>query len=156
MSKLLTEIRFYQLGQTPLAKALVGILGKALERDFHAVVLCSSSERLDDLNARLWTVEQAAFIPHGGPKDGDAEHQPVWLTTDADDNPNGAKLLVLTDGTAAPASLNHYDMCCVMIDGNDEPALKAARKQWKTFKDDDYVLSYWAQSAAGKWEQQDV
>jgi len=42
----------------------------------------------------------------------------------------------------------------VLLDGRDEEALAAARKGWKEARDAGHDVTYWKQSAAGKWEKQ--
>ena len=49
----------------------------------------SSDERVDALDAHLWTYNDSNFLPHGTARDSDAALQPILLTT-ADHNPNGA------------------------------------------------------------------
>ncbi len=51
----MTEILFYQLkGQTP-EQVLPALLQKSLERGWRVVVQASSDERVDALDAHLWT-----------------------------------------------------------------------------------------------------
>ena len=47
-------------------------------------------------------------MPHGTAKDGFAKDQPIWLTT-LEDNPNSARILVLTDGNMALAYVRERD-----------------------------------------------
>ena len=58
-----------------------------------------SDEQLEALNALLWTYDEASFLPHGGPGDGDPSSQPIFLTTSAA-NANDAVLLMLLSGSA--------------------------------------------------------
>lgn len=146
------EYRFYQLGRSPLAGALIGILSKALERGLRAYILCASAERMADINARLWTEDPASFLPHGTAAEGDAAAQPILLGT-ADAAPaNGAKLLILTD-SAQTAQTAQYDMVCVMLDGQDEQVLAAGRAMWAQAKSAGHALRYYTQTAAGGWEE---
>jgi len=94
----MTEIRFYHLQRTALETALPPMLEKTLERGQRAVVMAGSEERVEHLTDQLWTYSERGFLPHGSARDGNAALQPIWLTT-ADDNPNGAQVLFLTDGT---------------------------------------------------------
>ena len=90
------------------------------------MVLAGSTERVEALNAALWTYDPGSFLPHGSAADGNAGAQPVWLTT-SDERPNGATFLVLTDGMQA-ADLGSYERCLDLFDGNDESARQAARR----------------------------
>jgi DNA polymerase-3 subunit chi len=145
-----TEIGFYHLRTTPLDRALPKILERALAESHRVVVMAGSAERIDHLDALLWTYDDASFLPHGNGRDGNADRQPVWLTTE-DENPNGATMLVLLDG-ASSAHIGEYARCCDIFDGNDEAAVVAARQRWKAAKAAGHQLTYWDQSN-GKWEK---
>lgn len=147
----MTEIRFYHLDKMPLERALPKLLEKVLESGARAVVLAGSEERVEALNAALWTYEQGAFLPHGSPRDGRAEDQPVWLTA-ADENPNGASVLILTDG-ARSARIDDFEKCLEIFDGNDSEAVAAARERWRAYKGGSYPLTYWQQTREGRWEK---
>jgi DNA polymerase-3 subunit chi len=147
----MTEIRFYHLQRTALETALPPMLEKTLERGQRAVVMAGSEERVEHLTDQLWTYSERGFLPHGSARDGNAALQPIWLTT-ADDNPNGAQVLFLTDGTNS-LKVADYQLCVELFDGNDEAAVQTARERWKNYKDAGHTLTYWQQSAAGRWEQ---
>ena len=90
----MAELLFYHLERQPLESALPGLLQRSLERGWRVVVKVGSEERLEALNAHLWSFDDASFLPHGAAADGHAEAQPIWLTT-GDDNPNGATVRFL-------------------------------------------------------------
>jgi len=144
------EVGFYHLLSTPLERALPRLLERARAQDYRIVVRAASSERIEHLNALLWTYDEASFLPHGSGRDGNAPDQPIWLT-DRDDNPNGATMLVLVDGVEA-ADLAAFARCLDLFDGNDEAAVAAARERWRSAKSAGHTLTYWQQSAAG-WEK---
>jgi DNA polymerase-3 subunit chi len=143
----MTEIGFYHLQATPLERALPKLLERGLAAGFRIVVLAGSGERVDHLDAALWTYDDASFLPHGSRRDGKPERQPVWLT-DSDENPNQADMLVLTDG-AASSRLAEYRRCLDLFDGSDETALAAARERWRLAKAAGHALTYWQQTATG-------
>lgn len=116
-----------------------------------ALVMAGSSDRVEKLNAHLWTYNDRAFLPHGSKSDGFSARQPVWLT-DKDENPNGAKVLFLTDG-AVSAHFDDFDLVCELFDARDDTAVITARARWKAFKDGGYALTYWQQTELGGWEQ---
>jgi DNA polymerase-3 subunit chi len=146
-----SEIRFYHLRTTTLERALPQILEKVLARGDKAVVMAGSSERVEALNATLWTYDDRSFLPHGSGKDGFAADQPIWLTTE-EENPNGATVLVMADG-ATVARIDEWKLALEFFDGGDETALSAARARWKTYKESGHDLTYWKQSDQGKWEK---
>jgi DNA polymerase-3 subunit chi len=150
----MTEVGFYHLTRTPLERALPKLLEKVVAGGMRAVVIAGSPERVAALDAALWTYEQLSFLPHGTARDGMAEDQPIWLTTE-DENPNGANVLVLTDG-AQSAQVAQFARCLDMFDGRDAESVAAARERWKAMKSAGHTLAYWQQNEAGGWEKRDA
>ena len=147
----MTEVRFYHLQRKTLEDALPQILEKTLERGWRAVVMAGSEERVEALAQLLWTYKDFSFLPHGSARDGDAEHQPIWLTTE-DERPNEASVLILTDG-ATSDRVADFALVCEMFDGNDDEAVQAARGHWKRYRDAGHELTYWQQTPRGGWEK---
>lgn len=147
----MSDIGFYHLVRSPLESALPKLLQKVLESGARAVVMAGSEERVESLAAMLWTYHPNSFLPHGTAKDGKPEQQPIWLT-ERDENPNGATILVLTDG-ASSDSLERYARCLEIFDGGDPDAVSRARERWRIYKDAGHTLTYWQQTEAGGWEK---
>jgi DNA polymerase III subunit chi len=143
-------VGFYHLLSTPLERALPKLLERAREQGFVIVVRAGSAERVAQLDALLWTYEEASFLPHGSARDGNAAAQPIWLT-ERDENPNHATMLVLLDGVE-PGDLSSFSRCADIFDGNDESAVGAARERWRRAREAGHELTYWQQKAAG-WER---
>jgi DNA polymerase-3 subunit chi len=148
------EVSFYHLQRTSLEEALPSLLEKVLEKGFRALVLAGSDERVEALNTALWTYDPGSFLPHGGPKDGSEEGQPIYLTTDPDSNPNGAEVLVQVDGSYAN-DFSGFMRILDIFNGNDPEALAATRSRWKSLKDAGYDLAYWQQGSTGGWQKKD-
>jgi DNA polymerase-3 subunit chi len=147
-----TEVSFYHLLHTPLDRALPKLIQKVLESGARAVIRTGSAERAEALSSVLWTFDQNSFLPHGTARDGNADRQPVWVTPD-DENPNGADILVLTDGATA-GEITAWRRCLEMFDGRDDAAVAEARRRWSDYKAADHVLTYWQQTERGGWEKQ--
>jgi DNA polymerase III subunit chi len=147
----MTEVLFYHLQKQPLERVLPELLEKCLERAWRVVVQFGSEERRDALDAHLWTYNDAGFLPHGTAKDGNAEMQPVWLTTE-DENPNGATVRFLADG-ADIGDYAPYQRVVLMFDGNDRDAVDRARGQWSAAKAGGHDATYWQQTERGRWEK---
>src|ERR1700676_5571536 len=113
----MAEIGFYHLLSTPLERALPRLLERARAQGHTIVVRAASSERIEHLNALLWTYDDASFLPHGSARDGNPASQPIWLT-DRPENPNEAAMLVLVDGAEAD-DLSGFERCADLFDGND-------------------------------------
>jgi DNA polymerase-3 subunit chi len=147
----MTEVLFYHLGRQPLDKVLPGLLEKTLERGWRAVVQAGSGERVEALNALLWTYADESFLPHGSARDGFTEQQPVFLTA-GEDNPNAATVRFLVDGAQA-GDLRGYTRVVYIFDGRDEEAVAQARTAWKHAKGAGFEVTYWQQADSGRWEK---
>jgi len=146
----LAEVGFYHLTRTALEPALGQLLSKVLESGKRAVVMASSTERVEALTKGLWTYRQDSFLPHGSAKDGHAEDQPIFLTHKPE-APNGASVLVLVDGAEADPPPAGVERILIMFDGQDQNALALAREAWKTHQANGEKLVYWQQTERGGW-----
>ena len=147
----MTDVGFYHLTRSSLEQALPRLLEKILDTQKRAIIYGATAERVDSLNTTLWTYGRGSFIPHGTHKEGNAEDQPVWLTTQ-DENPNNATFLLVIENQSLP-HLDPYERCLILFDGNDDAAVKDARATWKTLKDEGHSVTYWAQDKDGRWEK---
>lgn len=148
----MAEALFYQLQSRTLEQALPGLLEKSLAKGWRALVRCGGADRAEALGRALWTYSDESFLPHGGPADGRAERQPIYLTA-GPEAPNGAQILFLVDGAAAePAEIQGFARCCLLFDGRDPEALTAARAAWKAVTDAGVDAVFWAEKGGG-WEK---
>jgi DNA polymerase-3 subunit chi len=147
-----TEIGFYHLTRTALEVALPRLLGRVLATGGRAVVRVGGPERLAALDTALWLCPDPDWLPHGTPTTGDADLQPIWITTE-DDAPNGARHLFLADGTET-AHPEAYDRIFDLFDGNDAAALEAARDRWRRARAAGHALTYWQQGPNG-WSKRE-
>jgi DNA polymerase-3 subunit chi len=152
-----TDVWFYHLQRETLENALPPLLQKTLERGWRAVVRAGGQERVDALDAHLWTYRADAVLPHGRAADGYAARQPIYLTA-GDDLPNGPHALFLVDG-ATPGDwklpdLTLLERIVLIFDGRDPSALAEARRQWTAAKGAGHPATYWKQSDSGRWEKQ--
>ncbi len=109
-------------------------------------------ELVEVLNERLWTFDDASFLPHGASGDGDPMSQPIYLTTLVE-NPNAATMLVLLAGSETDTRDQAFDTIVRLFDGRDEEAVAEARREWKRLKDEGRSISYWRESEDGGWER---
>jgi DNA polymerase III subunit chi len=147
-----TEVRFYHLERRRIDQALPGLLERALEEGRRVLVRASSDEMVAALNERLWTYDDASFLPHGAAGDGDPMTQPIFLTSEPD-NTNAATMLVRLSGVEADEADEAFDLVVLMLDGRDEAALAHARGEWRRLKDGGRSISYWRERDEGGWEQ---
>lgn len=147
----MAQVSFYHLTKTPLEKALPRLLEKVLESGHRALVVAGIEERVQTLSDALWTYTPLGFLPHGTSKTGNAERQPIWVSTSTD-NPNGAKFLVLVEG-ATLQDIGDYDRVLMIFDGFDSKAVEDARTHWKNYQALGHVVAYWRQNDQGAWEK---
>ncbi|MDR1694583.1 MAG: DNA polymerase III subunit chi [Lactobacillaceae bacterium] len=148
----MNRIDFYHLQTQGLDNVLPKLIEKAYNSGKNIKIKVGTEERVEFINSLLWTYSETSFIPHGSKKDGFAELQPIWLSSD-DDNPNNAQMLFLVDG--AKASLGEtlkYERVLNIFDGNDAVSLENARNYWKELKGNAETY-YWQQDNSGKWLQ---
>jgi DNA polymerase-3 subunit chi len=151
MSGAETEALFYHLGRQPLDKVLPGLLERTLERGWRAVVQAGSAERVEALDALLWSYADDSFLAHGTARDGMSERQPIFLTA-GEDNPNQASVRFLVDG-AVLTELTGYSRIVYIFDGRDEEAVVQARSEWKRAKAAGLSVTYWQKDENGRWEK---
>ncbi len=128
------EFRFHHCERRRVEQALPALLEGLTAEGLRIVVRAPSREMADALNDRLWTFDDASFLPHGGTGDGDPASQPIFLT-DNIENPNGASVLVLLGGAETGPADADFAVAIRLFDGRDAETLAEARREWKRLKD---------------------
>jgi len=147
----MTEMLFYHLQGQPIERVLPTLVERSLERGWRVVVQSSSEERVEALDAQLWTFRDDSFLPHGTHREAaSAADQPILLTVN-DDNPNGAAVRFLIDGAPVPADAAAYQRIVLMFDGTDDDAVAAARTRWSAAKAAGHDVTYWQADENGRW-----
>ena len=146
----MTEVLFYHLQRQKLENVLPALLEKSLERGWKVAVQGSSEERIDALDAHLWTYRDDGFLPHGTWREPEAAQQPVLLTL-TESNPNAATVRFLIDGAPMPADPQTYLRIVLLFDGEDEEAVAAARAHWAAAKEKGLDATYWQTDEQGRW-----
>lgn len=150
----MTDVHFYHLERQTLERVLPILLERCLAQGWNVVVQARSEERVKALDDGLWTYSDTAFLPHGRAGDPDALHDPILLTTGAE-NPNDAQARIFVEGAEALPVLagdGDYRRAIVVFDGRDADQLAAARAQWKGLKGAGHAVTYWQQAGDGRWE----
>ncbi len=109
-----------------------------------------SEEKVEWMNNALWTYDANSFLPHGSSKDGNAELQPVYLTT-RQENLNNSTLLVITDSSELETD-NGFSRVIDIFDGTNETTVAKARERWKKYKTLGHTLEYRQQTETGAWK----
>ncbi len=120
------------------------------------MVQAGDAERVEALDASLWTYDDASFLAHGTSRDGDPDLQPVYLT-DGPENPNGAAVRVFIGTADIEASLaaaeSPYSRAILIFDGRSDEDVAGARRQWTTLKAAGHQVSYWQRNEDGRWDK---
>jgi DNA polymerase-3 subunit chi len=153
----LSEVLFYHLERRALDDVLPGMIEKTLERGWRALICVESSDRADAVDNLLWTYNEQTFLPHAQAGECDPKRQPVLITVE-EDNANGANVLFLVGGATPPAwdepATKSLTRVVVMFDGRDSEVLARARTAWSAAKAAGNDVTYWKESASGKFEKQ--
>lgn len=147
----MTEVLFYHLLNRPVEAVLPALLEKSIERGWTAIVQ-ASEDRIEALDAHLWTYRDDSFLPHGTDRETTAAEQPVLLTA-GEGNPNRAAIRFLIDGAALPADAATYQRIVLLFDGEDPDAVAAARGQWAAAKAQGFDVTYWQPDDQGRWQR---
>ena len=145
------RVDFYHLQKQTLEEVLPKLLEKAYSTSKKIKIKIGNELRVDFINSLLWTYNEESFLPHGTQKDGFAEMQPIFLSSD-DNIPNNAQFLFLVDGaTTDPENLLKFERIFNIFSSNNDEALAQAREFWKKLKTLNIELHYWQQDNSGKW-----
>lgn len=148
----MTEVLFYHLQGQSLEGVLPSLLERSLRRGWRVVVQGLSEERIDALDAHLWTYRDDSFLPHGTWREGEPAAQPILLTVEGH-NPNAATVRFLIEGAEMPSDSTGYERVVLIFDGEDEDAVAAARRRWSDAKAAGYEVTYWQPDAQGRWQR---
>jgi DNA polymerase-3 subunit chi len=153
----LTEVLFYHLERRALDDVLPGMIEKTLDRGWRALIRVESSDRADAIDTLLWTYNEQTFLPHAQAGECDPKRQPVLISVE-DANANGANVVFLIGGAAPPQwdepATKSLTRIVLMFDGRDADVLARARIDWSAAKAAGHDVTYWKESAAGKFEKQ--
>ncbi|OLY44980.1 DNA polymerase III subunit chi [Bartonella apis] len=147
----MAEILFYHLTQSTLDDALPGLVERSLARQWKVTIQFMTDERRDAMDSYLWVYSDDSFIGHGTERDKYPELQPVYLTL-GEENPNDSQVRFMVEG-ANCSNPEKYERLVVMFDGRDPELLAEARKQWKSYKEQNHQLTYWQQTEDRRWEK---
>jgi DNA polymerase III subunit chi len=148
----MTEILFYHLRGRSIEAVLPPLLEKSLERGWRVVVQAASEERVEALDAHLWTFQDESFLPHGTWRDADSSRQPILLSVN-EDNPNAATVRFLLDDVPVPSDAGAYERIVLIFDGADPDAVANARTRWAEAKQNGFEVTYWQTDERGRWQK---
>jgi len=147
----MAEVLFYHLLNRSIERVLPELLEKSFQRGWRVVVQ-SSEDRVEMLDAHLWTYRDDGFLPHGTDRDGFGAEHPIVLTAQ-DHNPNSATVRFLVDGAPLPQDAASYSRIVVLFDGEDADAVERAREHWTEAKAQGHEATYWQPDESGRWQR---
>ena len=145
------QVRFYQLTSAPLGKVLPKLLEKIYEQRQRILVLCANEDEVKAFNDGLWTYSPSSFLPHGTSKEGQAENQPIWLSSKIE-KPNGATVCVSIEPTKLE-DLGGFETVVYLFEAAKNAPFIAL---WKMCQNKQVESIFWGQGAKGEWVQKVV
>lgn len=152
MNSILMECKLYKFSYTPLDKGCAKLLEKVYQTGGRAHVLTEDEAQTEALTTSLWTYHPRSFLPHGTQKDGWAEDQPIWISSEMNAQ-NKATYIVLYNYPDVPA-IKNYAHCIDMFSGNDIQTLGVAKKRYQYYKTlTQAEIVCWFQNEKGDWQR---
>ena len=127
----MTEILIYQLQRQPLERVLPALIEKSLERGWRVIIQAASEERLEALDAQLWTFRDDSFLPHGTWREAEAGHCSY----------------------CSCARQSDYQRIVLLVDGEDPDAVAAALAQQNEGRAKGFEVTYWRPDEEGRWRR---
>ena len=142
------KVDFYQLSRDPAEKVVPLLARNTLKAGERLLVVSADDALTGRISERLWDGPES-FLAHGlsgGPHDA---RQPILLA-DAPHPANGARFVIMADGTWCDAALG-FERAFLLFDGS---TIDDARATWRALDGRDEIeRRYWRQDDGGKWEQ---
>ena len=145
----MAEVLFYHLEVRPLESVLPQLLEKTLERGWRAIVETGSRERAEALESLLWTYRDDAFLPHGLAGEASEGHQPILLTTESTENPNGAVVRFFVD-RAVPQSADGYRRIVPRLAAHPPAGVAGPPPPPRALREGNEI-TYWQQEQDSRW-----
>ena len=145
----MTEVNFYLLTTTETEKILPKLVEKAYEKGHRIHILVDCEERVEETSRYLWTYHPGSFLPHGTPKQGLSEHQPIWISAD-EDNINKSDILVqIYDSLHSQPS--RYKKCLDIFNGHRENLEIDMQKRLVFYQKNGLDIKCWEQNPQKGW-----
>lgn len=146
------EINFYGVWQDDIQKVLAILLEKSYQSGKNCVLLVSTKEEADFLNAKLWSV--ASWLPHCLEGEAREEDNPVVIyinnTEESINIKNNADFLFVF-GSARHYNLEKFEKAYIVFDLKNEFSVKNNRARWKELLQQDYTMRFYKQNEKGKF-----
>ncbi len=149
----MTEMLFYHLQRQPLERVLPTLLERSLERGWRVVVQAPSEERIEALDAHLWTFRDDSFLPHGTWREPEPAEQPVLLTVH-DDNPQRRRGALPHRRRAGAGRCRFLSAHRADVRRRGSRRRRPPRAQrWSEGKAKGFEVTYWQTDDDGRWQR---
>ena len=122
------RLDFYQLSRDPVETVVAGIARKVRADDGRLLVVSADEAQRSAISKALWAAAPEEFLANGTHDEPHADRQPI-LISDKAEATNGAKLVILADGTWREDSVG-MDRVLLMF---GEAQTDDARTLWRGF-----------------------
>ena len=134
----MTRIDFYRISSGDLLQAACLVTGKAYQAGYRVRLYAADEDRLAELDRRLWTFRQNAFVPHARSDRVDPDHpEPVLLAADCRD-PQGAEVLICASPPPVDC-LGAYARAAEFVPAEPD-ARNEARTRYATYREAGFDL----------------
>lgn len=148
----LHQFDFYHITKGDYINPAILISEKVLKNSDKLLIL-APKDKLAYLSDKLWGEKKDSFIAHGWSNDALSDVVSIWLSSDAEDNPIEADMLMLTNGQSLDNAAD-FKRVFILFDGSSKKELDLARSQWHGWSSKaKHVCRYFTQTPSGSWQQ---
>ena len=147
----MARVDFYRLTRDPVERVLPAIATRILGNGDRLLVVAASAMQRQAIDAALWALQPASFLPHGNAGSPDEAIEPVLLAGTFDAAPpNGASHVALADGEWREEALA-FDRTFLLFDNS---RIDDARATWRALAArEDVDNRFWKQDENGRWSE---
>ena len=147
----MARVDFYQLTRDPAERVLPALATRILGNGDRLLVVAASAVQRQAIDAALWTLQPASFLPHGHAGSPDEQIEPILISGTLDPSPpNRASHLALADGEWRDEALG-FERTFLLFDNS---RIDDARALWRTLAArDDVDNRFWKQDENGRWSE---
>lgn len=142
-----TRVDFYQLSRDPIERVVTTLARKVLAGNARLLVVHGEGAAREAIARELWRAGPEDFLANGEADGAGAADQPILLSA-TPDPVNGARIVILADGTWRAEALG-FERALLMFGAGDTAA---AREVWRALDGEEGIQrEIHKQDEAGKW-----
>lgn len=147
----MARVDFYRLTRDPAERVLPALATRILANGDRLLVVAAPAMQRQAIDAALWALQPASFLPHGAAGSPDEEIEPILIAGTLDPSPpNRATYLALADGEWRDEALG-FERTFLLFDNS---RIDDARALWRTLAArDDVDNRFWKQDENGRWSE---